>query len=359
MTLATLAVSWLAASTRAAAAVRCDDARIEFLGVRQVVKRPDCVELLRFSDAILGQAQPKSFYSAVKARTTSGVVITFTTRSASVRVLLADLPETIRGIDVGVFQNGAFDACVSYATAPDEYAFAVASRTPGQPVTYELVLPSWANPGFRGLELDDGADLEANPEPASRIRYAAIGDSVTHGTGQRSKSFLTYPWHVARTNGWTLYNLGIGGSTTTPEIGTELADIHPDVVTILWGYNDCGNPVFTLQDFTTRYAALLGNIRAYCPRAEVFCITPTFTENVVRAGKSLDDYRAAIAELVAARSGAGDTRIHLLRGEAITAKEDLVDGVHLTPAGAKRFAEQLIPQLTPFVPAVDGARAGP
>ena len=333
----------------AATPVNFDNPLIEFVGAKQIRKNGDHLEILRFSDSILNQSQTKAFYNATKARTTSGAVIKFTTTSSNVKVLLADQPQTLRGIDIGIFQNGNYDTCVSWTSAPADYSFSIASKSPGKAVTYEISLPSWANPGFKGLVLDDGTVLAANPKIENQITYAAIGDSITHGTGQQSKSFLTYPWNLARANGWKLYNLGIGGSTTTPEMGNELNDIAADVVTILWGYNDAGNKQFTLEDFKTRYDKLIENVRKCRPDAKIFCITPTFTENIIREGKSLLDYRQAVTDIVAAKKSAGDNSIYLIKGDELTTKADLLDGVHLTPDGAKRFAEKLNEIIKPIV----------
>ncbi|HBC89482.1 MAG TPA: hypothetical protein DCZ94_21300 [Lentisphaeria bacterium] len=336
-------------SAQAATPVSFDNPLIEIIGAKQIKKNVDHLEILRFSDSILSQSQTKAYYNAVKARTTSCAIVKFTTKSPKVKVILVEKPETQRGIDIGVYQDGAYDTCFHFDKAPADFSITVSSKNPGKAVTYEIVLPSWANSGFKGLELDDSATLEANPKVENQITYASIGDSITHGTGQQSKSFLTYPWNLARANGWKLYNLGIGGSTTTPEMGNELNDINADVVTILWGYNDAGNKQFTLQDFKTRYDKLIDNIRKCRPEAKIFCITPIFTENIIREGKSLLDYRKAVTDIVAAKAAAGDKAIYVIKGEEITAKEDLVDGIHLNPDGAKRFAEKLNLQIKPIV----------
>ena len=61
----------------------------------------------------------------------------------------------------------------------------------------EVVLPSWHGIDFLGLELADGYTLEIN-ENLNRPVYVAIGDSISHGTGQGSVSYKTWPFLLAR-----------------------------------------------------------------------------------------------------------------------------------------------------------------
>ena len=134
----------------------------------------------------------------------------------------------------------------------------------------------------------------------------------------------------------------MGGSKVAPEFGTMLVDERADIITILWGLNDKSRDN-DLPLFVTKYEALLDNLRVAQPRTPIYCITMITCsyEGPGSNGYTLDDYRGAIANVVAARQAAGDCHMHLVHGEALTTLADLTDGTHLSVPGAAHFADEL------------------
>lgn len=331
-----------------AAEIPATDERFQFGGVLRTVSVDGGLEFQRFSDETLAQKVPKSFFNAVKARTTSGCAIRFLTDSANVRLRFLPV-SAVRQYQFAVYQDGRLAKETQEDPAAKEFVLDVPSVSPGKDVLYEVVLPSWANPAFAGVTLDEGATLKA-PPPDTRPLYAAVGDSISHGTGQQSRSDWTFPWLLAREGNWRLINFGIGGSTTSPALVPDIVSVKPDIVTVLWGYNDWQNKQFTPRQYTERYREVLEKLREGVPHAAIFCLTPlaTKTESAPNE-KKIEDYRAAVAGLVEERRKAGDARIFLVRGEELTTTDDLVDAVHLTPQGAKRFAAALHGAMRPHL----------
>ncbi|WP_269541784.1 SGNH/GDSL hydrolase family protein [Cerasicoccus fimbriatus] len=349
------------ASLANAVDIAYNDPRIEVDGALIVKDTGSSLHFQRFTDYLHARQRAdgsnitKAFYNDLKAASASGVLLRFTTSSPTVQVHLNEIDFQSRAPQLGIIQNGDNDNITEFnpGSNPGAFTLLVDSVDPGNAVTYEVVLPSWANVDFTGLTLADGYDLADNPVEDKPI-YAAFGDSITHGTGQGCKAYQTYPFRLAEANGWQLFNFAIGGSTTTPEIAdvldetvvTTWANGKPDIITILWGYNDCQNKSFTLDDYRARYTAFLADVLAHCPEARVFCIKPTATTDpegatVDGVDKHIDHYRDMVEAIVLEFQSEGHDRLYLIDGQAITKEDELLDAVHFTPEGAQTIADEL------------------
>jgi hypothetical protein len=108
----------------------------------------------------------------------------------------------------------------------------------------------------------------------------------------------------------------------------DLTSWQPHAVVIMIGGNDfdIGQPVddgpATLDEFTTAYGTLVGNMRAAYPTAHLFLATsPTLSDDYPAGRQSRTNVKTAIASVVAARAGAGDTRVHAVEPSVATAAE--------------------------------------
>ncbi|MBP7142125.1 MAG: SGNH/GDSL hydrolase family protein [Opitutaceae bacterium] len=320
--------------------VQPNDPRIEWTGAPFAKAGPDLVEFRRFSDDCLANA--KAFLRESKATTTTGVVIRFTTTSARVTASFRVLAGDNRGSWFGIHQNGVRTAEMKIDKSKSTFGLDLVSVAAGSPVTFEIVMPIFSNCGLTGLDLSDGTLLR-NPE-LNRPVYAAMGDSITHGTGQDA-TWQTYAWIVAQEKGWTLENLAVGGSRVTPPIGDDIAGRRIDVISILIGYNDW-NIVNDPAVYRTNYESLLEKIRQHQPQAAILCITPLYSTKSKPSGpgvtENLDPYREIVRSLVRARAAHGDDRIFLIEGLSVSDAADVPkDGVHLSIPGAGRVAERL------------------
>jgi lysophospholipase L1-like esterase len=219
------------------------------------------------------------------------------------------------------------------------------------PVNWEVSLPSFAGVELTMLEIDKAQGL-LDPGPGPRRTYAALGDSITHGTGQGSASHLSWPFLLSRKLGFELYNLAVGGSGVSIAAAQALAGLDRiDVVTILFGYNDWNGEGDSVEAFASQYRQMLSEVRAVQPGAEVFCISPLVTrrEQSKSTGLPIDAFRGAVQEL-ALEWGSFDPKVHFIDGEAISSFENLQpagskDVVHLTVEGAAMLADSLFPVI--------------
>ncbi|MBX7121313.1 MAG: SGNH/GDSL hydrolase family protein [Opitutaceae bacterium] len=330
----------LSAISAFAVHVAPNDPHIEWTGAPFAKVSPNLVEFRRFSDDCLANAT--AFLRESKATTTTGVVIRFTTTSARATANFRVLPGDNRGSWFGIYQNGVRTAEMKVDKSKSTFGLDLVSVAAGSPVTFEIVMPIFSNCALTGLDLSDGTLLR-NPK-LNRPVYAAMGDSITHGTGQDA-TWQTYAWIVAQDKGWALENLAVGGSRVTPPIGDDIKGRRIDVISILIGYNDW-NMVNDPAVYRANYESLLKNIREHQPRAAILCITPLYSSKSKPSGpgvtETLDPYRDIVRSLVRSHSAQGDDRIFLIEGLSISDAADVSkDGVHLSIPGAARVAERL------------------
>jgi len=176
--------------------------------------------------------------------------------------------------------------------------------------------------------------------------YVAIGNSITHGTGQKA-GYETYPFIVSQKKGWDLYNVAVGGSKISWPVAKMLSDKHIDVITILWGYNDWNAGFTPKGEIIPRYSKLLKILAKDHPDAKIYCILPTATKATApkRGNLTLDDIRNAEKQAAESLIKKGFSNIKIINGKEISDKSLLNDKVHFTVEGAKQFAENLLKHL--------------
>lgn len=127
------------------------------------------------------------------------------------------------------------------------YSFIDSHYIPNPNVTKSYLISHGANP--------------AKEQP--RLRYVAIGDSLTAGVGSPNPQ-RAFPYVLAElfaSNGHTveMTNLGIPGAKTADVLRYEVnqaIDLNPDYVTVLIGVNDM-HGFTSLPQFAQQYAQLL------------------------------------------------------------------------------------------------------
>jgi lysophospholipase L1-like esterase len=209
-------------------------------------------------------------------------------------------------------------------------------------------LPSFSEIALLRIEIDEEAELRPHARENKPV-YVALGDSITHGTGQGNASHLSYPFLLSRKLDFTLYNLAVGGSGVPVGVGPMLGDFpRIDLITVLVGYNDWNGEGKTPAEYYDRYRQLLLAVRASHPKAVIVCISPLYTARQLSkiTGLTIDPFREVVYRLVREFQDQGDQQIYLVKGETITGKANLRDGgikdpVHLSVEGAAQFAEQL------------------
>jgi len=328
--------------------VALNDPSIRVEGVLFVEKSPAAMRFSRFQPELLSLDKSQIGFNAEKAENASGGLIAFRSASSVVSLEFRPLDVMNRGSEFGVFADG--ELLESHRFGRDETVMSFELNNPGTgPVNWEVSLPSFAGVELSGFELDKAHGL-LDPGPGPRQVYAALGDSITHGTGQGSASHLSWPFLLSRKLDVELYNLAVGGSGVSIAAAQTLASLgRVDVVTILIGYNDWNGEGDSVETFTSQYRQMLSELRAVQPGATVFCISPLVTrrEQSKTTGLPIDGFREAVQEL-ALEWGSIDPDIHFIDGRTISSYENLQpegskDVVHLTVEGAAMLADALFP----------------
>ncbi len=322
-----------------------DDKAVTVTGAFFAEKKGDKIVLNRFTDEIL--KNDSTFFRPANAATQTGVCISIATNSPEITFRFEKRDDAAhRHSSFGIMKNDLLFKEVKIS--PDDPFDGITITNPdGRTFTdWAVILPPYYGVHFTGIETEPGSKYAKTATGHEKTVYVAIGNSITHGTGQ-SAGYQTYPFILAEKKGWTLYNLAVGGSKTSWPVATLLNGKKVDVITILWGYNDW-NAGFTVEQEQKYYGRLVEELLKAQPSAKIYCITPTFTNatHPKRGSLSLDDIRAAQARVAESFRARGHENLTIIHGEDITDRGNLKptgskDKVHFTIEGAAKFAERL------------------
>ena len=333
--------------------IAADDPNIHYEGIKIVAKEADGgMRYKRFTDEIYNITPPNKkkgdTVPSRKAQTTPCVKMLFKTKSKKIKLFFKTLPEyEHRGASFGIYQNGKWWKSIDFNKDHRDMELNITPETPGKEVLYTIALPSWSNPFFYGMELDDGASLIPFT-PVKRKIYVAYGDSVSHGTGQKG-SYQTWPYKLAEKINYEVYSLAVGGaSIKLPVIEMFGQFDHIDLITVYIGINDAARK--SIEQYKKDYDEMLSIIRKYHSKTKIVCITMhTVPEDKVgRFSKvRLIDYRKPVIEIVTARRKEGDGNLFLVHGDQLTTLKDAMNpgNVHLSIEGADKWAEKLYQKI--------------
>ena len=328
--------------------VALTDPAIKITGAKYTHMTDDGMEFLRFSKKVLSMGNESGF-NTVKGKVTACVNLSFTTDSENIKLNFVFRPgDHIRYDRFRARQNSEFYK--EFRLKPDakEISMDIKSVDPGKPVDYSVVMPMFANPILTGITIDDDSKLVKTVKPYRKV-YVALGDSITHGTGQQN-STQTYAWQLAEKLDMELFNLAVGGGKISVPTAKSLKDWKKiDLITILIGYNDLHFEGKTVKQYREEYNKMLDAIRASHPKTKIFCISPLYTRKTVseKTGVTIQEFRDVVAQITKQRQSAGDKNIFLIAGDKITSEKNLrgenapKDPVHLGVEGATLFADQL------------------
>ena len=330
-----------------------NDPNLIFQGSEYITTDASGVTFQRHSDAVLALSSTEKGFSTQRAKTTTGISLLFKTDSDSIDVEFShDLSEDVenRNSRFGIYEDGQFTGSYYFPKTQSNLTFTIRSESPGTASVFQVVLPNWSKPDFRGLTLNSGTSLLPYTPPAKK-KVVVFGDSISHGTGQGA-TYETYPWIVSELLNVELYNIAVGGGKVSVPAAEMLSEFPPiDLISILIGYNDLHGAGKTAAQYETDLNAMIDAMRTSQPNAEIICISPTFTTNPTNTttGETIQNFRQGVYDAVADRQIAGDGLIHLIRGEEISSAADLNDPVHLSVAGAANFATNLFTLMEPIL----------
>jgi lysophospholipase L1-like esterase len=331
------------ASSGPPAQIATDDETIRVTGARYHKDSDLGREYLRFREEIYSVPGHILSFSSKRARTTTGVTMAFKTAAKKVELVFNLQPgDEYRGAEFGLYADGELIRDFKFARKDTGPLVLTITNTSLASRSYVLTLPSWANPRFAGMTLSAGAVLEELPEDNREI-YVALGDSISHGTGQGSATYRTWPWQVSQSLDFKFYSLAVGGGRVSVPAGNMLEDFDRiDLITVLVGYNDWNSGISDRQ-YYKNYKKLINAVRKHHPETRIVCISPLYTKRETSRNSDLTiiPFREAVVRLVKERQAMGDTNIHLLNGELVSSEGDLADIVHLSDAGALNLAAEV------------------
>jgi len=329
------------------------DGRIQIQGAKYVFSAESGLRFQRHREDVLKMPAKELGLNADKARNTTGVVIAFKTDSRNVRLRFRILSANYMGAMFGVYENGTLIKEYKYKPQEKEAVFEFRAGNSGASL-YEVALPSFADVEFQGLEVDEGATLLDFPNLGKKV-YVALGDSISHGTGQDGATHKTWPFLLARKLDCELFNLAVGGGKISVPSAEMLKDWEKiDLLTILIGYNDLHFDGKTPDQYREKYEELLDAVRRCHPETKIICITPLYTKKTVseKTGATIDQFRDELTALVKKRQTA-DNNLILIDGNRITSEKNLrgdhpEDPVHLSVEGAALLADELVAAIPPL-----------
>ena len=342
--------------------IKADDPAIKYEGVLYREKRNDeGIEYRRFLIPLLKKGLPKFKLAKfekgqVKSLTTPCIKMFFKTDAKSVTAHFKMLKgATDRGSNFALYRNGKFwkEARFSKSkTYPKDLEIELTPEKGAKETLYQISFPSWSNPFFYGLTTDGDSKLIPFELPKKKI-YVAYGDSVSHGTGQKSAAYLTWPYKLAEKINYEVYSLAIGGAKINRNLFPMFKEFkHIDLITVYIGINDAGAK--TLKEYGDDYNALLDAIRASHPETKIVCIsmhTLPKDKKGKKDGTPLREYGEVAKEIVKKRVAAGDKKLMLVDGTELVGLEDAMNpgNVHLSIAGADKWAKNLYKKIEGFV----------
>lgn len=325
----------------------CQGAQVEVHGIRYVSESETGIRFARFREDILNLPRAELGLNPDKARNATGGIVAFTTDARKITARFKILSANYMGAGFGVFENGALIKEFKFGPKETEAVLEFESQNDGSSL-FEIALPSFADVEFQGLE----NQTENLPTIGKKV-YVALGDSISHGTGQDGYGHKTWPFLLSRKLNMELFNLAVGGAKISVPAGEMLKDWERiDLITILVGYNDLHSDGKTPEQYREKYNELLDAIRKNHPETKMVCVTPPYTRKPVseKTAATIDSFRAELKSLVEERNDPG---LVLIEGDRITSEKNLRadnpnDPVHFGIEGAALFADDLFEIIDPL-----------
>lgn len=313
------------------------------------------MEFRRFPIEFQKLSSQKLGFNIKKAETTSGASILFKSNSQKIVINFNTLKDSEnRGSDFALYVEGKLIEEFSFQKK-DVIKIEFTNPNPGNETTYELVLPSFSNPILENFVIDDKAYIKADNSKQKK-KYLAIGDSISHGVGQDSKSYKTYPFLLSKKLDLQLYNQAVGGGKISPALATTMKNFNNvKLITILIGYNDLKFQGKTVNQYIEAYNDFLNQTREAQPHTKIVCISLLYTktQESPKTKISPDEYRVALEQLIQQKRQEGDKNLFFVAGDSITSSKDLrpdsSDPVHLGMYGASHLARELATIINPIL----------
>lgn len=312
------------------------NSNFRYNGILHKVITEEYAELYRYSEDYLDNGMDGTI-NPLKARTQAGVSISFKTNSPIIRLMFDELENSvIKKRRFTVFKN---DTLV-YDKISD-LAFTIANPS-NDTVKWEIYLPHFSGVKFLGMVVEKNCSLLELPIEDKPI-YMAVGNSITHGTMLKA-TINSFPYLIAKSLNFRHINLATGGSVISCETLRNFNDVTPELITILWGYNDVNNKP-PIAEVILKYESLVNSLCSRFKEADIFCILQTYTTTkfgILNNRNTIESLRYLTLSVVEKLQKKYDN-LYLIDGEKhVSSEEYLSDQVHLNLRGSKKLSAGII-----------------
>jgi len=294
----------------------------------------------------------------VQARTQAGVRVVFGTDTVALGGRCVSTDATAR---VDLVVDG--ELLGTAAVAPDgTFRF---GRLPVGAKTVEVWLPHVGD--FRLVELTVGQAARVwTAGDTNRPKLVTYGSSITH-CGEAASPSRTWPALVARDLGMDLTSLGFGGEChLDPMIARLIRDRPADLVIACLGINVYGAGTFNRRSFRSAILGFVSTIRDGHPGMPIAVMSPIFSPSreahAGKAGMTLAEMRAEVAEAARILRAYGDADVHLVDGlDVLGADQEhlLPDGLHPNADGYAHMAAEITSRADRLLAGTEAPPADP
>ena len=209
--------------------------------------------------------------------------------------------------------------------------------------TVELWLPQAATVAITGLELDDGASLQAVPDGRPRVLFH--GSSISHGM-EAEGATANWPAVASRLANLDHLNLGWAGSCLLSGLAARIIrDQRADAIVLKLGINVHTDGQLKERNFLDAAHSMISIIREKHPTTPLLIVSPIWSppRETAGDGPSLQRMRQLLQTVVAARVKTGDANIRYLDGLELFGPADaalLPDDLHPNTEGYRLMGER-------------------
>ena len=230
-------------------------------------------------------------------------------------------------------ESGMLDLCcdgevIASLDLAEKDTFAFENLPDGEKLI-ELWLPQFGRFQLRGLEIDDGATLDAFTD--TKPLWVTYGSSITQCRTAASPT-QTWPAIVARTHGLNLTCLGYGGQCHLDAmVARMIRDLPADYISMCLGINVQGASSLGPRAFRPAIIGAVQIVREKHPDIPIVLMSPICSppreENPNTVGFHLKRMREEVQAAAVALQTHGDQQVHYVDGLNVFG----ADYVHLLP----------------------------